>query len=122
MGCGRYAVLPELNTAGKRNLGAHLCRRQHTSVPWFGALRKLDLDHFYLRIAGLSGKFLGAELTGCIAAAKITRTDFPNQIPPLLSVVGRNRPLSGVVRKVTETRTPVQGANRVSRECPEAHR
>src|SRR6185295_9398793 len=59
--------------------------------------------------------------TWLAAAAEIPRADLPDNVAPVLAVVGTETALAGVVREVAHLGAPVQGADGIGRERAEAH-
>ena len=53
----------------------------------FGALTELDFDHLHLGVNRLAGKAIGVKVALRISAAKIARTNFPNQVATVNAVV-----------------------------------
>src|SRR5690606_554469 len=91
-------------------------------MPWLGALRQLDLDHFHLRIARVLYEALGIESAVRGAASEIAGSDFPDQVTPGLAMVGRDRSLATVVVEPAHLRALVERADRVGRQRAKAHR
>ena len=66
-------------------------------------------------------KTLGAEGTVVIAATKIPRTNFPDQIATVFSVVSGNRTLSRVMCKAARLRTHVQSHDGIGTQGTKTH-
>ena len=89
MRCWRHAVHAHRHTACVGNFHGDLGAGQHAAVAGLGALAELDLNHLHLRFGSVFGEALGAETAIRIAAAKVARADFPNQVAAVFSVVYR---------------------------------
>ena len=87
-----------------------------------GALAQLELDHLRLRVAGIGLEALGAETAVIVAAAKVARADFPDQVAAVDAVVLADRAFAGVVRKAAAFGAAVQSQDRVSTQGAETHR
>src|SRR5690606_29114695 len=70
-------------------------------------LRKLKFDHFYFLAQSLFAKHFRAEVSALVAAAKIARTNLPNQITTLHMVV-RYTTLPRIMIKLAPCRSLVQ--------------
>ena len=86
-----------------------------------GALAQLDLDHLDLRIAGVLLKALGTETAVVVAAAKVARADFPDQVATVLAVVPRDRAFAGIVRKTAHLGALIERQDGVGRQRAKAH-
>ena len=86
-----------------------------------GTLAQFNLNHFDLRRQGILNKALSAEGAVFIAATKITRTNFPNQIATMLTVIPRDRPLTGVMCKATLLGAQVQRHDGIGTQSAKAH-
>src|SRR5690606_5636334 len=118
----RNAVLAHWHTAGLGDFFCDLAGRQNSAVARFGALAELDLDHPDLRICGFLLKGPWVKATIGVPAAKIPAADFPDQIAAMVSVVGTDTPLAGVVGKASQLCALVQCKNGVGTQRSEAHR
>ena len=87
---GGDAVHPHRHPARFGNFRGDLGARQHATVAGFGPLAEFDLDHFYLRVTRIGLEPLLIETAIRIAAPKVTRANFPNQITTMRSVMGRD--------------------------------
>src|SRR6202021_285850 len=94
----RDAILVHCDAADLRNLFGDLCRRQHPTVPGFGALADLEFDHLDLIVGGDTCEFVRIERAVAVAAAEISRTDLPDQIAAVLAMIGTDAALAGVMR------------------------
>ena len=56
-----------------------------------------------------------------MAAAKVARADFPNQVAAVHSVVGRDRAFAGVMRKAAALGAGVERQNGIGTQCAKAH-
>ena len=121
MAVWRDALHPLRHAARCSDFRADLGPGQHAALAGFGALAELELNHFDLRLGRVPGKFVGIEAAIGIAAAEITRADFPNQVATVDFVMHGNRPLPRVMRKTTALGTGVERQNRVGRQGPKAH-
>ena len=72
------------------------------------ALAQLDFDHLDLGIGGTLDKFLVGKGAVEIAAAEISRADFPDEVAAAFLVIGADRSFAGVMSKVAELRTTVE--------------
>ena len=86
-----------------------------------GTLAQFNLNHFDLRRQGILNKALSAEGAVFIAATKITRTNFPNQIATMLTVIPRDRPLTSVMRKATLLGAQVQRHDGIGAQGTKTH-
>ena len=86
-----------------------------------GTLAQFNLNHFDLRRQGILNKALSAEGAVFIAATKITRTNFPNQIATMLTVIPRDRPFTGVMREATLLGTQVQRHDGIGTQGTKTH-
>ena len=84
-------------------------------------LAQLNLNHFDLRRQGILNKALWAEGAVLIAATKIARADFPNQIATVFTVVPRDRPLTRVMGKAALLGTQVQSHDGIGAQSPKTH-
>src|SRR3984893_9589214 len=87
-----------------------------------GALAELELDHFYLVVLGVVGKFLGAERAVGIAAAEIARADFPDDVAAVLAMIGAKAAFAGVVGEIALLGPTVQRQDGVGAERAKTHR
>ena len=86
-----------------------------------GALAELELDQLDLRVACVGGKFIGIEAAIHIAAAKVARGHFPDQVTPVDTVVGGDGALARVVRKPAALGAGVERQDGVGTERAKAH-
>src|SRR5699024_10549205 len=95
----RHAVNAFRHAACSGNFRRHLGARQDAAMAGFGALADLDFDHLDLRINRLLGKALRTESAILIAAAKIPRANFPDQIAAMLAVITTDTTLTRILGK-----------------------
>ena len=122
MRSGRDAIFTHRNAANSGDLGGDLGRRQHATVAGLRSLRKLQLDHLDLRIAGRFRELLGIEPPRCVTAAEIARADLPHQIATMLAVIGRHPAFAGVMEEPALLRALVHRPHGIGRQRPIAHR
>ena len=122
MGCGRDAVVPHRDAPCRRDLSTDLRRGQHATMTGFGTLAQLKLDHLDLVACGLLLEFVGVELPVFCATAKIARPDFIDQIAAPLAVIAADPAFAGVMGELAHLGPLVQGADRIGRQRPKAHR
>ena len=87
VGSGRDAIHPHRNPPCMGDFSCHFGAGQNTAVAGLGALAEFDLDHFDLRMAGVGAEFFCVKRAVVIAATKVPRSHFPNQITPMFAVV-----------------------------------
>ena len=121
VGRRRHTVFTHLDATRLGNFFSDFGAWQHTAVSRFGTLAEFDLHHLDLGRAHVVDKVLWAEVALFVAAAKITRANFPNQVAAMHAVVTRDRALAGVVCKATQLRALVQGHDRIGTEGAKAH-
>ena len=76
----RHTIHSHRYTARLGDLSRHLGAGQHAAVSRLGALAELDLDQLDLRTARVFSKLIGVEAAVGVAAAKVARADFPDQV------------------------------------------
>ena len=121
MRCGRNAVHAYLDTACCGNLGRDLGAWQYAAMAGLGALAQLELNHFDLRVQRVGGKFVGIEGAVGIAATKVARGHFPDQVATMHTVVLRDGTLARVVGKAAPLGPRVQRQNGVGAERAKTH-
>ena len=84
-------------------------------MPRFGTLRKLDLNHFDLRLCGGFGKSGSRKGPVFISATEIAATNFPNDVAAELPMMDAETALAGVMRETTQLGALVQSTNGVAR-------
>src|SRR5437868_12483756 len=94
---------------------------QNTAVPGLGTLAEFDLDHPYLRAAGLRGETLGIEPTVLVATAKIATAQFPDQVASKFPVIGADAAFAGVMGKTAQFCSLVQSADGIGAQGAETH-
>ena len=87
----------------------------------FGALGKFDFDHFHLIGTGVSCKALRIKRAIVVAAAKVTRAYFPDEITSMLSVIAGNRAFTSIVIETTFTSARIERLDSVARKRTETH-
>ena len=95
----RNAVFALKHAPRGSNFSGDFRPRQNAAVAWLGALAHFDFNQLDLRSAGVDRKAFGVKRTVVVAATKIARANFPDQITTVKTVVGRDRTLTGVVCK-----------------------
>ena len=101
--------------------GVTLGPGKHAAVAGLGALAELEFNQFDLRVGGIGGKLVGIEAAVVIAAAKVARADFPDQIAAVHAVVGGDGALARVMRKAAALGAGVQRQNGIGAQGPKAH-
>src|SRR4051812_42098559 len=71
--------------------------RENASMRGLGSLRELELDHLHLGTAGVLLEQLGREITLGVAAAEVSGSNLPDEVPPRLKMVRSQSSLSRVV-------------------------
>ena len=121
MPCRRDAVLTHGHAPGFGNLLAYFCFGQHAAMARLGPLGQFDLDHLDLRRLGLQRKAVRIKVPVGGSAAKVARSDLPDQVTAVFAVVHRDAAFAGVVGKTAQRRAPVQGLDGVGRQRPKTH-
>jgi hypothetical protein len=85
-----------LHTTDARDLLGYLAAEKDSSVPGFGTLRKLDLDHFHGVSLGFVLESCRIEATILRPAAKIAAANLPDQVTARIQVVRADAPFAGV--------------------------
>ena len=86
-----------------------------------GALAELDLNEFDLRVGGVGLELFGVEGTVVVAAAKVARGHFPDQVATVLAVVHRDGAFARVVGKAAALGARVERLDGVGAQGPKAH-
>src|SRR5699024_3140314 len=86
-----------------------------------GPLTDLDLDHLDLWINRLLGKALGAEGAILVATAEIARTDLPDQVAAMLSMIPADAALARIMGKTAIPGALVHRQDGIGRQRAEAH-
>src|SRR5690606_5077495 len=95
---------------------------QDTAMARFGPLGQFNLDHLHLwpqRIFTRSG-IIKRPIT--ISASKITGTDLPDKVAPMLQMIVADSTFPGIVRKISHFSSLVHGQYRILAEGSETHR
>src|SRR5262245_65241703 len=116
----RDAVDADRHASRVRNLRGHLGAGQHAAVAGLRPLRQLDLDHLDLPLLRLRGEPVGAERAVFIAAAEIAAADLPDQVATEFAMIAADATLAGIVGEASELGSPVESANGVCAQRPEA--
>jgi len=90
-------------------------------VPGLGALTDLQFDHLDLVVTGDLREQVRIEGAIRIAAAEITRTDFPDQIAAILAMIIADAALAGIVREVSAFRARIERTDRIGTERAKTH-
>ena len=98
--------------------------REHTevaAVAGLGALAELELNHLDLRVGSVDDEFLFAERAIRIAAAKVARGHFPDQVTTMHAVVLADGAFARVVNESAHLGALVQRLNGIARQRTKAH-
>src|ERR1700733_1210713 len=118
----RNAIAPHWYAARLGDLGGDFRRRQYAAMAGLGPLRQFDFDHFHLIERGAFGKASRIKRSVFLAAAKITGSDFPDDVAAIFAVMGAERALPGVMSETAHFGALVEGHDGVGAERAEAHR
>ena len=83
------------NPTDRRNLCGDLLFGKEATLSGLGALRELDLDHFYLRERHDGGGFLVVEPAIVGAASELGGANLVQDVPATLDVIGRQGAFAG---------------------------